>query len=274
MAYRTRVSGSKTEREMKRWIICLLFLCLGAMPLMGQDHFYPSRPWDDAAHYEGPVFGIKGGLNIPRLYYTKATLSGLPHDLLLKPSASCFVELPLSRLFTIAPELNYQQRGGATTYRFNGLLEQYSLEAHYVSVRVPFYCYAPVSDRFKPYLFLGPDLGAPIMGKIQIQLDKVGVTNEVNINGSNINRLYVGAVGGAGFRVNMPLRRITLVLKLETALNLGLLDTYAPAEHDGTANPINVQVYTINDHRWSRGLEFHLGLGFFFNKYNACGTFQ
>lgn len=253
---------------MKHWIICLFLLFSCAMPLMAQDHFYPSRPKDDAARYEGPVYGIKGGINLPRLYYTSPALSYLPHELLLKPSGSCFVELPLSRTFTIAPELNYQQRGGATSFNFNGSKE-YSLIAHYFSVRVPFYCYAPVSDRFKPYLLLGPEVGMPAFGKI-----KITGHNEIDINSSNINRLYLGAMGGAGFRVNMPLRNITLVLKLETAINWGLLDTYSPAEKAGTATPVNIQAYTIDGHRWSRGLECHLGLGFFFNKYNACGSFQ
>lgn len=253
---------------MKHWLICLLLLLSCAMTLKAQDHFYPSRPKDDAARYEGPVYGIKGGINFPRLYYTSQALKDLPHVMMLTPSGGFFLELPLSRIITIAPELCYQQRGGATTLKFNGSDVDYSLKAHYFTVRVPFYCYAPISDRFKPYLLLGPEMGAPAFGKI------TGYGQEVKINSSNINRLYLGAVGGAGFRVNMPLSRITLVLKLETAINWGLLDTYSPAEQAGTATPVNIQAYTIDGHRWSRGLECHLGLGFFFNKYNACGSFQ
>lgn len=253
---------------MKHWMICLLLLFSSASVLRAQDHFFPSRPKDDAARYEGPVYGIKGGINLPRLYYTSQALNYLPHEFLLKPSGGFFLELPLSSIFTIAPELFYQQRGGATSFTFNGQKQHYSLLAHYCSVRVPFYCYAPISDRFKPYLLLGPEVGAPIFGKIK------GYGQEIAINSSNINRLYLGALGGAGFRVNMPLRNITLVLKLETAINWGLLDTYSAAEQAGTATPVNIQAYTIDGHRWSRGLECHLGLGFFFNKYNACGSFQ
>lgn len=261
---------------MRHRIVFLLLLISGVIPAMAQHHYYPERPADDAVRYEGPIYGIKGGINIPRLYYTSEVLRDLPHVTQLKPSVSCFVELPMTKTMTIAPELNYQQRGDSTYYRFNGSTVQYSLFAHYISVRVPVYCYIPVTDLFKPYLFLGPDLGVPVAGDIQLKSDPSipGFGNTTKINSSNINRLYFGALGGVGMRVNVPFSIITMVLKLEAALNWGLTDTYSRAEHAGTAHPLNVQAYTINGHRYSRGLEIHLGLGFFFNKQDACGGFQ
>ena len=245
---------------------------MSTIPSLAQRHFYPNMPPDDAARYEGPVYGVKGGVNLPRLYYTSTALSDLPHELLLTPSAGFFLELPLSRMVTIAPELHYQQRGGATSYQFNGQQESYRFIAHYVTLRVPFYCYAPVSDRWKPYLFLAPEAGSPIFGKIQLKRPSGDV--ETDINNANINRIYLGALGGIGMRINIPFSTITMVLKIETALNWGLIDTYSPSEHAGTAHPVNIQAYSIEGHRWSRGLECHLGLGFFINKYNACSTFQ
>lgn len=252
---------------MKHWIFFLILLFSTAIPLMAQRHFYPSRPGDDVVRYEGMVYGVKRGINCPRLYYTSNALRNLPHEFLLKKSYGCFVEMPLWGKFTIAPEFNVQQRGDSTTFKFAGHKVGYSLLAKYVSVRTPVYCYFPVSDLVKPYLFLGPDFGVAVKGEIN------GYGQTVGINSRNINRWYVGTLSGAGVRVNVPLRWITMVLKLEAALNMGLLDTYSKAEKEGTAHPLNVQAYTIDGHRYSRGLEVHLGLGFFLNKIDGCGRF-
>lgn len=253
---------------MRDRVLILLIVLLAAVNLTAQERFYPDHPKDDAARYEGPVYGIKGGVNVSRFYYTSQALSGLTHTDTLSLSAGCFLELPLSRTFTIAMELNYQQRGGATTYQFNGKPERYSLLAHYVTARVPVYCYIPVTDHVKPYVFLAPEVGAPVAGEIRLQ---GGYYNgSTPISNANINRLYVGALGGVGLRFNIPMRTITMVLKLDAALNIGLLDTYSLSERSGIAHPLNLQAYTIDGHRYLRGLEGHLTLGFFINKPDAC----
>ena len=257
---------------MKHRLLILILLLFSAVTMTAQRHFYPSRPKDDAARYEGPVYGIKGGVVASRRYYSASALSDLPHDLLLRPSAGCFLELPLSRVFTIAAELNYQQRGGAKKYQFNGNDEQYSLMAHYISARVPICCYFPVSDRIKPYVFFSPEVGVPLAGSIRLKGYYYDV--ETPINNSNINRLYAGVLGGAGLRFNMPLSTITIVLKLDAAINWGLLDTFSRSEHAGAAQPLNLQAYTIDGSRQLRSLECHLSLGFFINKPDACGWIQ
>ena len=260
------------RKDMKQRALILFLLLLNTVTMTAQRHFYPSRPRDDAARYEGPVYGIKGGLVAPRLYYSSSALCDLPHELLLKPSASCFVELPLSTDFTIAPELNYQQRGGATSYQFNGQNERYSLLAHYVSARVSVCCYMPMSDRFKPYVFVSPEFGVPVAGSIRLKSAYYDV--ETPINNSNINRLHAGMLGGLGLRLNIPMKSITMVLKLDAAVNWGMVDTFSPSEHAGTAHPVNLQAYTIDGRRWLRSLECHLSLGYFINKPDACGWIQ
>lgn len=254
---------------MKYRIVTLVLCLLAAASLTAQQHFYPSRPLDDAARYEGPVYGIKGGMAASRLYYTSPALADLPHELWLKPAAGCFVELPLSRIFTIAVELDYQQRGGATSYHFNGKPETYSLLAHYVTARVPITGYIPVSDYFKPYLFVAPEVGAPVLGEINLKSSYYS-GQPVPLTNANINRLYAGVLGGAGLRFNIPFRTITVVLKLDAAINVGLIDTFSRSEHAGAAHPVNLQAYTIEGYRWLRSLEGHLGIGFFINKPDAC----
>jgi len=261
---------------MKRlWLIGLLVL-LGFGSMEAQEHFYPARFRNDAALYEGPVYGLKAGIDFPRLYYTNSYLgSVLQHDLILAPSASLFWEMPFLIPCTFAIELNYQQRGGAFTYEKDHIMETYRLQAQYVSLRVPLYFYVPISDRVKPYLFVSPDAGCVVAGGISLKHPNGGLPDySVGVNYSNINYGYFGALGGVGIRFNIPLTIITIVVKADAAVNLGFLDTFSKMEHSGTAHAVNgVNNYYIDGKRHSRGLECHLSFGFFINKYDACGWF-
>ena len=260
----------------RKWMIVLILMML-SLSLKAQQHFYPSRPRNNAALYEGPVYGIKMGVNCPRLYYSNAYLGEMSHDLMVTPSAGLFLEVPFLRSCTVAPELNYQQRGGSFTYLYDQhIKETYRLQASYLSLRVPVYLYIPISDRVKPYLFVAPELSRVVGGKVSMtHPDQELPDYQVSINRSNIKYAYLGALGGAGLRINMPLSTITIVLKADVAINWGFLDTYSSLEHAGTSHPVNgVQSYHIDGRRDSRGVEMHLGLGFFINKYDACGSFQ
>lgn len=259
----------------RRLLIVCFLLSLSAL-LMAQGHFYPSRPRNDAALYEGPVYGLKGGVNLPRLYFTDYHLSTMPHDLIMTPSAGVFIEVPFLWPCTIAPELNYQRKGGSFSYLFeNQFKETYSLMADYVSFRFPLYFYMPISDRVKPYVFFGPDMALALRGDISLRHPDHDLPDyEAEINLSNYNYFYLGALGGAGIRFNLPLSLITIVVKIDAAVNWGIVDTYARHEHIGIAIPQNVNAYYIQGNRYSRGLEVQLSLGYFINKPDACGIFQ
>ena len=257
--------------------IVLLLLFMSAITMMAQERFYPSRPRNDAALYEGPVVGVKLGGNLSRLYYTHPFLSDMPHGFMINKSFGIFLEIPFLRPCTVAPELNYQGRGGSFSYRFNAFTLQndtltiqhtYSLQANYISFRVPVNFYFPINDRVKPYLFVGPDFGMVVNGEVS------SPQQANSLNYSNIKYPYFGALGGAGIRVNIPLSIITMVVKADAALNWGLTDTFSTYEQNGLASPSNVGAYQLQGKRYSRGLEVHLSIGFYFNKYDACSTFQ
>lgn len=278
MACRKTVPGS-VMRRMKLMIRRLLILCLLlslSASLMAQKRFFPSRPRNDAALYEGPVYGVKGGVNMPRLSYTDPQLKSLSPDLILTPSASLFIEFPFLRPCTVAPEISYQRKGGSFSYLYvNQYKETYSLYADYILLRCPVYFYMPVTDRVKPYVFLSPDLGIVFSGAIALMHpnhDQPDYHAEINL--SNYRYAYLGALGGMGVRFNLPLSLITIVLKLDAAVNWGFFDTYANHEHIGIAIPVNVNAYHIQGNRYLRGLEVHLSLGYFINKPDACGGFQ
>lgn len=260
----------------RRFVIGFLLLVL-SVSLMAQQRFKPTRPRNDAALYERPILGVRGGVSLPWLSFADARLDGLPNDLMVRPSLAAFVEFPLAKICTMAPELGYQVRGGSSTYWYaNRYPETYTIKANTVTLRLPVVLYYPVSDRWKPYVFAGPDLGIALGGEIKLSHPENSPlpNHKTKITSYNYRRAFVSAVGGMGVRYNIPLALITLVVKADAALNWGLTDTYSKAEHDQQASPLNVSAYHLNGGRFLRGLEFHLGVGFFINKPDGCGGFR
>ncbi|MBO4328652.1 MAG: PorT family protein [Bacteroidales bacterium] len=262
---------------MTRRLVLIGLLALLSITLMAQRRFLPSRPASDALLYERPVFGVKGGVTLPWLSFTDPRLAGLPHDVMPQRSLGVFVEFPLHRVVTLAPELCWQTRGGSTTYRYaQRYWETYSIQADYLALRVPVMLYYPVTDQLKPYLFAGPDLGYAFQGVIQLSHDEGSPLPSYTdiISSYNFRRASLGAVAGAGIRYNLPLTLITLVFKADAALYMGLTDSYSKRELNEQSSPLNVSAYHLNGRRLLRGLEFHLGVGFFINKPDGCGGFR
>ena len=84
----------------------------------------------------------------------------------------------------------------------------------------------------------------------------------------------MGALVGAGFRVNIPFPHFTMVLKLDATYNLGLSDTFSKQEHDETAVPTNVHAYNHQGARYLRGLELNIGIGITPAKRSICDQFN
>lgn len=261
----------------KYFTVLVLLLVITCNFMEAKNPYYPTRTRDEAKINNGVIFGIKGGLNCPRLYYTNSYLTDLPHDFMMGVSASTFVEFPFLKIIAIAPEFNYQQRGGTTSYIYEEIYNvSYRVEAYYVSLRAPFICYIPASKTVRPYLFVAPDAGYVTSGRISLSQPELDIEgSEIRLNNSNINRYYLGLLGGAGIRMNIPLRGFTMVIKTDAAINFGFIDTFSESEHQETATSTNVHAYNHQGKRYSRGLEIHLGIGFIRNKEDdVCGHFN
>lgn len=225
------------------------------------------------------LYGLKGGATLPRLYYSDPSLGNLTHyDTLRLPSAGLFVEFPLHNRLSLAPELNRQYRGGVVTYRnpAHGTTT-YQMDACYLSLRVPVCYYLIDNSFFSPYLLAGPDLGYAYQGSLI--LDQPGMPiphEEIAINDYNLCRFHLGALAGAGLRLNLSVSRVIFVVKLDAALNWGLTDTFSLFEKDETSQPVNVHAYNHQGQRLLRGVEAHLSLGCIFKGglKDACGNFQ
>ena len=209
-------------------------------------------------------FGIKGGSNMPRLYYSDKNLHKLGHDFMLGSSLGVFFEYPIHNRITIAPEVNYQLRGGATSYLYAQQYNvAYQLEAKYLSFRIPCFGYLSNSSVISPYWFAGPDFGYVLSGQISLSQQGLDIPgSHIAINKSNLNQFYVGALGGVGLRFNINISYVTFILKTDVGINWGFSDTFSRGEQEETANPTNIHAYNKQGHRFSRGLEAHFSIGF------------
>ena len=244
-----------------RSILTLLLFFVFCINLMAQKKF----------------FGVKAGINMPRLYYSNPALNKLPHDFKISPSISIFAEFPLLKGLSIAPEINYQQRGGATSYLYENEYDvTYSVDANYFSLRVPVSYYIPIKTYLLPYLYAGPDVGYAFNGKISLSQPGLGVgESNMDINNSNYNPFYLGVLLGAGIRHDFEFDNIVCIIKLDVALNLGINDTFSRSENEETSNPTNVNAYNPQKGRHSRGMEIHLCLGFIRkDDKSACRSFR
>jgi len=246
----------------KKWLLILLVLWPSLQAL--SQGFLALRSPNTTLVNHNIVIGAKFGTNTPFLYYTDPNLANLPHGLMVTPSAGAFAEIPLHRYFSMVPEISYHQRGGSTSYLYEGHRVNYKLKAGYVDLRIPICGYMVVTKAICPYLFVSPDLGLVVGGRISLsQPNEDGLqSHSTKVNNSNINQLYAGLVGGMGVRMDLSFAKMILVVKADLAVNWGLLDTFSNAEHAGTANPLNVNAYNITGNRYSRGLELNISIGF------------
>lgn len=224
----------------------------------------------------GIVYGIKVGANSTWLYYTNPHLKVLPHDLMIGPTASVFIEVPFYDVLSFAPELNLQQKGGATSYIYEQDYHvEYKLKAMCASARLPLLLYIPVSKYFKPYVFGAAEIGNVIGGSISLSQPGLEIPSvSLPISASNMNMWYWGPLVGVGFRENIPFPRFTVVMKLDAAYSWGLSDTFSQQEHDETAIPTNIHAYNHQGARYLKGIELNVGIGITPAKRSICDQFN
>lgn len=223
------------------------------------------------------VAGVKLGANMPRMYYTNQHLKDLPHDFMIGPSLGVFVEFPVLKYVSFATEINYQKRGGATSYIYeHDYNVNYDIQTYYASLRVPFYFYYPIKRKVNPYLSVGPDLGYATGGTISLSQPGLDIPeSSMNINKSNYNRFYFGIILGVGLRHRIDLTNYSWIIKYDVAINWGLTDTFSQSEHEGTGSPTNIHAYNHQGERFSRGLEVGISIGVKRNvDMSACRKFH
>lgn len=225
------------------------------------------------------AIGIKGGVNLPRMYYyNNEALLRLSQDLVFTPMGGIFVDIPIGSAFAIAPEVVYLQRGTDISYEHRTEVNvHYSMSVHYADFRLPLELRIPIKPYFQPYLTVGAEVGMRLGGKIHIdRTAPVTMDETIDVGDANMSLIHAGAFAGLGIRSRIPMGGRHLLLKLGASVHQGLLDSYSAAEHEGSVPAVNVNAYQTTGWRLPQGLEVTLGVAIPLEKQldDACSTFS
>ena len=254
----------------KHYLILLALLTLG---LAAQ----AQKRTNNIQEKDGVSIGIKGGVNLPRMYYYQnEPLSRLSQDWVFTPMGGLFVEIPVGNSLIIAPEAVYVQRGTDISYEhFTGMDVHYAMNVSYADFRLPLEVRFPIKPYFQPYLTVGAEAGVRLFG--QIHLDRTAPAEfdqTIDVGDANMNLIHAGAFGGVGIRSRFPMGGRGLVLKLGLTFHQGLLDSYSKSEQEGSVPAVNVNAYQITGYRLPQGIEACLGVAIPLSKTDdACATF-
>ena len=253
--------------------------CLIISLLLGMSAIATAQMSQSNLKKEPVTIGIKGGLNIPQMWYFKnVALSQLSQNMTFTPTGGLFVEIPVGSAFIIAPEAMYVQRGTDIEYEhFSGTKVHYTMNVSYADLRLPFELRLPITPYFQPYLVVGAEAGMRLFGKIHIQRTvHVEMDESVDVGDANLGLIHAGGFAGLGIRSRFNLGAMGMVVKLSASYHQGLLDTYSELEKNGTAQSVNVNAYQMTGKRLPRGIEATLSIGIPLEKHadDACATFS
>jgi hypothetical protein len=141
-----------------------------------------------------PKFGVKGGLNLSNLYVDDAD----DENLKLGFNLGLYAKIPVTRGFSIQPELIYSGKGAKLTYN-NFVLGkgEYRFNLNYVEVPV----LAVVNIASNINLQAGGYVSYLAAANIKDMKDDGTINNIRDLKADNFNRFDYGLVGGVGVDV-------------------------------------------------------------------------
>ena len=221
---------------MKKLLLILLAFAL-ACPAIAQKN----RP-DKDNRAEAVAIGIKIGGNLAQYQYTP-DLHGFNKqvfgDLMsrLNPMFGLNVEIPILRgVIYVNPEVLFDVRGDSRLYDNDA--KQFQVKVNYLEARLPVAVAVPISDGFKPYVFVAPSF-----------------SYDIKADTANRSVFDYGLVLGVGLRFKFNLPGFSMLLKLEGGYYSGLYDTFKGIDYSEQVPSSDPDAYKIDYSRYNRGLE-------------------
>jgi hypothetical protein len=184
-----------------------------------------------------PKFGIKGGVNLANMYVDDVKDENMKVGL----NAGFFAKIPVTRGFSIQPELLYSSKGAKLTYD-NALFGngEYRFNLHYIEL--PVLGVINIAKNFN--LQAGPYVSYLAGADIKDVNDKGEVNDVTELNAENFHRIDYGLAGGLG----VDIQNFTIGARY----NYGLHEIGKSGSTSGQATK-NSKNSAIN---------FYIGLGF------------
>lgn len=141
-----------------------------------------------------PKFGIKAGINLSNLYVDEVE----DENMKLGLNAGFYAKLPITRGFSLQPELIYSNKGAKLRYDNFVLGEgEYRFNLHYVEL--PVMAVINVLPNFN--IHAGPYVSFLAGADIKDMNDDGSIENVRDLNADNFNRFDFGVTAGLGFDI-------------------------------------------------------------------------
>lgn len=138
-----------------------------------------------------PKFGIKAGVNLTNMYVKDVS----DENMKVGFNAGFFTKLPVTRGFSIQPELLYTSKGAKENY--NNFIEgkgEYRFNLNYIEL--PVLAVFNVAKNFN--IQVGPYVSYLVAANIKDLKDNGTINNIADLDAENFNRFDWGAAGGLG----------------------------------------------------------------------------
>jgi hypothetical protein len=142
-----------------------------------------------------PKFGIKGGLNLTNMYVKDIS----DENMKVGWNAGFFAKLPVTRGFSIQPELLYTSKGAKETY--DNFIEgrgEYRFNLNYIEL--PLLAVFNVAKNFN--IHVGPYASYLVGANIKDLKDDGTINNITDLDAENFNRFDWGVAGGFGIDIS------------------------------------------------------------------------
>lgn len=142
-----------------------------------------------------PKFGIKGGVNLTNMYVKDVS----DENMKVGFNAGFFAKLPVTRGFSIQPELLYTSKGAKETY--NNFIEgkgEYRFNLNYIEL--PVLAVINVAKNFN--IHAGPYVSYLAAVNIKDLKDNGTINNVKDLDAENFNRIDWGVAGGLGIDIS------------------------------------------------------------------------
>jgi len=182
----------------------------------------------------GPTakFGIKGGVNFTNLYSSEATTDHMKTGF----NAGVFAKLPVTKGFSIQPEILYSLKGAKESYdNFLQGSGEYRFNLGYVEV--PVLAVVNLAPNFN--LHLGGYAAYLVNANVKNVNDNGDIQGATDLSTSDFNKWDFGLVGGLGFDI----QNFTLGARYNYGLSkIGKSDNLA-GQLAGNAKNAGISVY-------------------------------
>lgn len=143
---------------------------------------------------EGPSFGLRGGLNMSNMYVEDVD----DENVLFGFNAGAFVEIPISSLVSIQPEIGFTTKGSEV--RYDNAFAEGSTKFRLSYIEAPVLLRINVTRGFN--LHAGPYVGYLVHAKITDEDSSGNTTNTEELNEDDLNRVDFGLAAGLGLELD------------------------------------------------------------------------